>query len=376
MYFGVTMTTIIIGAGASGLAAAIALKQSAPNEKIIILERLSSPGKKLLATGNGRCNLTNAHAEGFERTKRFFEGIGLILREEEQGRIYPYSLKAQTVLDALLEACGKLDIDIVTDCEVTEIGEDLTVNSSNGIFMADSVIVSVGGKAQKNLGSNGSGYALLKRLGHSVTTLSPALVQLTSSSKHPRAIKGTRTRCNIKIELDGEIKAEEYGEILFTDYGLSGIAAMDISHIVSENFAKDKPEKCVAVLDLAPEISEAELKTHIEKFGHLRGVFGSALSDIILKQAQGNAETAAKIAKSWRLIITGTKGFDFAQITSGGIPLSEVDGFESKYVKNLYICGEVLDKQFPCGGFNLDFAWTSGIAAAEKIAEKRNDKNK
>ena len=369
------MTTIIIGAGASGLAAAIALKQSAPDEKIRILERLPSPGRKILATGNGRCNLTNRNAEGFERTKLFFESIGLMLREEEQGRIYPYSLKAQTVLDTLLEACDRLGVDIITDCEVTEIGKDLSVHSSKGVFQADSVIVATGGKAQKNLGSNGSGYALLESLGHSVTPLSPALAQLTSSSKYPRAIKGTRTRCNIKIELDGEIKAEEYGEILFTEYGLSGIATMDISHIVSENFAKNEPKKCVAVLDLAPEISEAELKAHMEKFGSLRGVFGAALSDILSKQAQGNAETAAKIAKSWRLIITGTKGFDFAQITSGGIPLSEVDGYESKYVKNLYICGELLDKQFPCGGYNLNYAWTSGIAAAEKIAEKRNDKN-
>ena len=369
------MTTIIIGAGASGLAAAITLKQCSPDEKITILERLPSPGKKILATGNGRCNLTNTQAEGFERTKRFFESIGLMLREEEQGRVYPYSLKAQAVLDTLLEAREKLEIKIITDCEVSRIEKNLTVHSSKGIFSADSVIVATGGKAQKNLGSNGSGYGLLKALGHSVTALSPALVQLTSSSKYPRTIKGTRTRCNIRIELNGETKATEYGEILFTEYGLSGIAAMDISHIASENFAKDTPEKCVAVLDLAPEISEAELKAHIEKFGSFQGIFGSALSDILLKQSQGNAETAAKIAKSWRLIITGTKGFDFAQITSGGIPLGEIDGFESKFVKNLYVCGELLDKQFPCGGYNLDFAWTSGIAAAEKIAEKRNDKN-
>ena len=369
------MTTIIIGAGAAGLAAAIALKQSVPDEKIRILERLPAPGRKILATGNGRCNLSNTQAEGFARTKQFFESIGLMLREEEQSRVYPYSLKAQTVLDTLLEACEKLGIKIITDCEVTEIGKDLSVHSSKGVFRADSVIVATGGKAQKNLGSNGSGYSLLESLGHSVTALSPALVQLTSSSKYPRAIKGTRTRCNISIELGGEIKTGEYGEILFTDYGLSGIAAMDISYIVSENFAKETPEKCVAVLDLAPEISEAELKDHVEKFGSLQGIFGSALSDIILKQAQGNAEAAAKIAKSWRLILTGTKGFDFAQITNGGIPLGEVNGFESKLVKNLYICGELLDKQFPCGGFNLDFAWTSGIAAAEKIAEKRNDKN-
>ena len=369
------MTTIIIGAGASGLAAAIRLKQNLPSEKIIIFERLASPGKKILATGNGRCNLTNKYAEGYEITKRFFNSLGLMLCEEEQGRIYPYSLKAETVLEVLLDECRRLGIEIITDCEVTGIEKDLTVRSAKGVFSADSVIVAAGGKAQKNLGSNGSGYALLEALGHSVTPLSPALVQLTSSSKYPRAIKGTRTRCNIRIEINGEIRAEECGEILFTDYGLSGIAVMNLSHIVGNNFAKALPEKCAAVLDLVPEKSEAELKKHLENFGSLRGILGSKLSDIIMKQAENNAERAAKIAKSWRLIVTGTKGFDFAQITNGGIPLDEVNGFESKYIKNLYICGELLDKQFPCGGYNLDFAWTSGIRAAEKITEKRNDKN-
>ena len=375
MYFGAVMTTIIIGAGASGLAAAISLKQNQPKEKIIILERLSSPGKKILATGNGRCNLSNKNAEGFEITKRFFSGLGLMLCEEEQGRIYPYSLKAETVLEILLEECRRLGIEIITDCEVIKIEKDLTVHSAKGTFSADSVIVAAGGKAQKSLGSNGSGYTLLKALGHSVTPLSPALVQLTSSSKYPRAIKGTRTRCNIKIEINGETKAEEYGEILFTDYGLSGIATMNLSYIAGNNFAKENPEKCAAVLNLVPEASEVDLKAHIEKFGNLRGILGSKLSDIIMKQAENNADRAAKIAKSWRLIVTGTKGFDFAQITNGGIPLDEVIDFESKYVPNLYICGELLDKQFPCGGYNLDFAWTSGIKAAEKITEKRNDKN-
>ena len=369
------MTTIIIGAGASGLAAAITLKQSLPNEKVIILERLSSAGKKILATGNGRCNLTNKYADGYEEVKSFFNKIGLMLCEEEQGRIYPYSLKAETVLDVLLEACCNLGIDIITDCEVEEIENDLTIHSTKGIFKADGIIVCTGGKAQKNLGSDGSGYTLLKKLGHSTTALSPALVQLTSSSKYPRAIKGTRTRCNLRIELSGTIKGEEYGEILFTDYGLSGIAAMNLSHIVSENFAKENPEKCIAVLDLVPEISEEAVYNHIKKFGSLYGILGRKLTDIISKQADNNAEKMASFTKNWRLIITGTKGFDFAQITSGGIPLEEVSNYQSKYIDNLYICGEILDKQFPCGGFNLDFAWQSGIKTANRIVKKRNDTN-
>lgn len=370
------MSTIIIGAGASGLAAAITLKQKLPGERVIILERLSSAGRKILATGNGRCNLTNKYADGYEDVKAFFNRIGLMLCEEEQGRIYPYSLKAETVLDILLEACNHLSVEIITDCEVTEIQKDLTVYSSKGTFKADYIIVAAGGKAQKNLGSDGSGYQLLKKLGHSTTALSPALVQLTSSSRYPRAIKGTRTRCNLKIELNGITKAEEYGEVLFTDYGLSGIAAMNLSYFVSENFAKETPEKCTAVLDLVPEMSKDELYTYIKQFGSLCGIIGRKLSDIISKQADSDTEKMAFFTKNWRLILTGTKGFDFAQITSGGIPLNEIKDYQSTKVDNLYICGEILDKQFPCGGFNLDFAWQSGIKTANRIVEKKNDTNK
>ena len=150
---------------------------------------------------------------------------------------------------------------------------------------------------------------------------------------------------------------------------------MNLSHIVSENFAKENPEKCIAVLDLVPEISEEAVYNHIKKFGSLYGILGRKLTDIISKQADNNAEKMASFTKNWRLIITGTKGFDFAQITSGGIPLEEVSNYQSKYIDNLYICGEILDKQFPCGGFNLDFAWQSGIKTANRIVKKRNDTN-
>ncbi len=366
------MTTIIIGAGASGLTCAIKLKMIKPSADVIVLERMQSIGKKILATGNGRCNLTNKKAKNYKEVCEFYNSIGLELRADED-RIYPYSLKAETVLETLNDACEQLGVEIITDCEVTKIDRDLTIQSTKGKYNADNIVIATGGKAQKNLGSNGSGYKLLTALGHTVTPLSPALVQLTSSSKYPRAIKGTRTKCNIAIELDGSIIDKEHGEVLFTDYGLSGIAVMNLSHIVSENFSEKVPKRCNAIIDLTPEFSENDLKQHIEKFGSLKGILGSALNSIVTKQSGEDTSRIPAIVKNWKLIITGTKGFDFAQITNGGIPVCETDNFQSKIIPNLYICGEILDRQFKCGGFNLDFACHSGITTAKEIA--KNDKN-
>ncbi len=374
------MTAIIIGAGASGLACAIRLKQKIREADITVLERLDSPGRKILATGNGRCNITNTTAANYKFTSAFFANIGLVLRELEEGRVYPYSLKAETVLAVLLEQCEKLGIKIITSCKVQEIkknGANFILRTKKGNFSSDIVVAATGGKAQSALGSDGSGYALMRSLGHTVTPLCPALVQLTSSSKYPRAVKGTRTRCGITIEIDGEKAAQEYGEVLFTDYGLSGIAVMNVSSSVSAAFENGKKPKCLAVLDLVPEMSEGRLLSHIKKFGSLRGILGSKLSAIIEKQANGDKAAQAHTAKNWRLIITGTKGYDHAQITCGGVPVNEVDNFASKKAKGLYICGELLNKQFPCGGFNLDFAWGSGIAAADEIVKEYGtyDKN-
>lgn len=375
------MTAVIIGAGASGLACAIRLKQNMSSADITVLERLEAPGKKILATGNGRCNITNTGAESYSPTAAFFESLGLVLREQEEGRVYPYSLKAETVLAVLLDQCRRLGIKIETSCPVTQIRKmngGFSVKTEKGVFTADYVVAAAGGKAQSALGSDGSGYKLLQELGHSVTPFYPALVQLVSSSKYPRALSGARTRCGIRIEIDGKIAAQEYGEVLFTDYGLSGIAVLNVSHAVSKAFAGGEKPKCLAVLDLIPEMSEKDIALHIKKFGSLKGILGSKLSAVIEKQTGADPGFEARAAKNWRLIITGTKGYDFAQITGGGIPLCEVDGFESKKARSLYICGELLDRQFPCGGFNLDFAWGSGIAAADSIARecKKYDKNK
>ena len=366
------MTTIIIGAGASGLACAIKLKLTCPNEDITIIERLSQAGKKLLATGNGRCNLANTSSPYYSEVKDFFDTLGLAMRIDSEGRVYPYSNQAATVVEILTDKCRRLGIEIITDCRVTGIDRDLCVETDCGIFMADSVVIACGGKAQSALGSDGSGYTLLKELGHTITPLTPSLVQLTSKSKYPRVLKGNRVKCNMSILLDGEKAGEEYGEVLFTDYGLSGIVAMNLSHIVSSNFAKKEPKKCHAALDLVCEMTEDELTDYIKRFGSLKGILGSTLAEIIMKQADGSVPMQAAIAKNWKLIITGTKGFEFAQITSGGASLDEFDGLESKLASGVYACGEILDRQFQCGGFNLSFAWYSGIKAAEQICEKRN----
>lgn len=370
------MTTIIIGAGAGGLACAVRLKQNCPGCSVKVLERMQEPGRKILATGNGRCNLSNVSAPHSSQVVDFFNSIGVITRTDSEGRIYPYSNQASTVLEALTESCEKLGVEIITDCTVERIDSSLCVHTSKGEFYADSVVVAAGGKAQKNLGSNGSGYDLLKSLGHSITPLYPALVQLTSSSKYPRALKGHRVKCRMTVQLDSSDIKSEYGEVLFADYGLSGIVTMNLSDIVSENFAKENPQKCHAVLDLVPDMSQEELERHIKNFGSLKGILGSALADIIEKQASADAHRQAQIAKNWKLIITGTKGFDYAQITGGGAYINEFDHYSSKLVSGLYACGEVLDRQFECGGFNLNFAWFSGITVADEIASLYNKVNK
>lgn len=363
------MTTIIIGAGACGLACAVRLKQNKPSQRVIVLERLSRAGKKILATGNGRCNLTNKQADGCKEVTEFFNSLGLVTRQDEEGRVYPYSNMASTVLEVLLTACKKSGVEIITDCTVKEITPDLCVKASTGDYTADSVVIATGGMAQPSLGSDGSGYKILKALGHTITPLSPALVQLTSPSKYPKKLKGNRVKCKMTLLLNDEPAAQDYGEVLFTDYGLSGIVTMNLSRIAGINFEQTEPKRCHAVLDLVTQMSEDEIVNHIKKHGNIAGILGSELNGIITAQADGDAEKIARFAKNWKLIINGTKGFSFAQITCGGADESEFDGFKSKKVNNLYACGEVLNRQYDCGGFNLDFAWRSGIAVADRIAK-------
>ncbi len=376
------MKAVIIGGGASGIACAIRLKQNIPDCDVTVIEHLDSPCKKLFATGNGRCNITNVNADNFEITKGFFTSLGLVLRESNEGRMYPYSNQALTIVNLLSTYCEKLKIKIITECNAYKIEKhdsQFNIFTSKGIIYSDVLILATGGMAQKALGSDGSGYELVKSMGHSVTELTPSLVQLTSSSKNCRALKGIRTKCTVTIETNGENIASEFGELLFTDYGISGIVTMDLSKYVNDARLKSRQDKTVAVVDFVPDMSVEELSAHMEEFGTLEGLLPHKLCKILDKQSDGDTSKIPQYAKSWRIIITGTKGFDFAQITNGGVPNSELkDNNESALCDDLYIIGELTDNQYRCGGFNLDYAFSSGVKAADRIAQKeieKNDKN-
>lgn len=373
------MKIVIIGAGASGIACAIRLKQNNNNCEVIVLEHLDAPCKKIFATGNGRCNITNKSADGFEDVCSFLESIGLVLRYDKSGRTYPYSNQASSVVDVLIENCNKYGIEIITECNVyktEKIGDTFNIYSSKGIFNADALVLATGGKSQKALGSDGSGYDIAKTFSHSVTELSPALVQLKSSTKNCRALKGIRTKCNVTIEINAQKTAEEYGEVLFTDYGLSGIVIMNLSRYINDERIESKTERCTAILDFVPEMSEKQLLEHLNKFGSLAGILPAKLCSILNKQTDGDNEKTAKYAKNWRVIITGTKGFDFAQITNGGVSCKELKSTnESNICDNLYIIGELTDNQFSCGGFNLNYAVLSAIRAADDMSKKNYDTN-
>jgi hypothetical protein len=373
------MYVTIIGGGASGISCAIKIKQNSPNAKVVVLEHLDEPCKKIYATGNGRCNMTNTNANGYQMTTDFFASLGLITKIESEGRVYPYSNQATSVVDTLLSSCEKHNIKIVTSCnirKVEKVGDSFNVFSDKEVYTSDVLVLATGGKSQSALGSDGSGYKFAKTFSHSITQLSPALVQLNSSSKYCRILKGLRTKCNVKIEINGAIADEEFGELLFTDYGLSGIVIMNLSQEISDARIKSKQDKCIAIIDFVPEMNEKQLFNHINKFDSLEGILPKKLCEILSQQAQGKNELIAKYAKSWRLIITGTKGYNYAQITNGGVSKDEIkSNNESALVDNLYIIGELTDNQFKCGGFNLDYAFSSGIIAANDITNKTGQYN-
>lgn len=364
------MNAIIIGGGASGIACAIRIKQNNSNINVTVIEHLDSILKKIYATGNGRCNITNKNAEHYEITKDFFASIGLIMRGDNEGRMYPYSNQAGSVVDIMTAECNKLGINIITECSVSSVEhtDKYNVYTNKGTFSSDILVLATGGKSQSALGSDGSGYSLARQLGHSITDLSPALVMLKSSSKHCRALKGIRAKCNVKIETNGSIVAEEFGELLFADYGISGIVVMNLSKHINDNALKNGTEKSIAVIDFVPEMNDAELKAHYDRFGSFDGILPHKLCTILEKQADNDINKIIRCIKSWRLIITGTKGYDFAQITKGGVPNSELkDNNESAINDNLYILGELTDNQYECGGFNLDYAFSSGVLAGDSI---------
>lgn len=390
---------LIIGAGASGLAAAIKAKSEAPWLRVGILERLPRVGKKILATGNGRCNLTNLNAHEHRYTNSdfaanvfaqyseqvvidFFKSIGLLTYSDSCGRVYPMSNTASSVLDCLRFEAKRLEIEIICEekCEkIEKIKRDFVIDGKHSARM---VIMAAGGCASPSQGTDGSGFELMRSLGHSVGELYPSLVQLTSPDKLLRSLKGVRVHDAV-ISAAGRVSR---GELLFTDYGLSGIAAMEISADVAK---KARGSNVIAQIDLLPSMNEGETEEFLSSLSGacenaLVGILPRAVGMAVLKRANISPETDIKALsrnrigelveriKSFTLTLSGAKGFENAQVTRGGVRVNEFDSetLESNIVENLFCSGEILDVDGGCGGFNLQWAWASGLCAGESAARK------
>ncbi len=391
----------IIGGGASGMAAALAAAEN-PNVQVLLLERQARLGKKLLATGNGRCNLTNLHANagGYhgddadfaryaisrfdpQETLTWFKKMGLFTVAEDSGRVYPYSDQANSVVDSLRFALEKPNITVKTGCEVTKIkhsGNGFILETAEETIFCDKLIVACGGLAGTKLGGSMAGYKLLGKLGHHCTRLRPTLVQLKSSWGGVVGLKGVRTNCRAEILHDGKAFAESCGELQFTEYGISGPVIFEISRDVCQGRGQ-----WLCRLDFLPNVEEQELLAELQRRREtnlpaeelLTGILHNRLGRVLTKAAgiAPNREikqladrdllAVCQSVKRFELELTEPLGMDSAQVTAGGIVTDEFDShtMESRLVPNLYACGEILDIDGDCGGYNLQWAWSSGRLA-------------
>jgi predicted Rossmann fold flavoprotein len=398
---------IIVGAGASGLVAAIAAARKGGS--ILIIEQKEKAGKKILATGNGKCNFTNMYQapdcyrsddstfamkvlSNFDNksTLQFFEELGIIPMNRN-GYIYPNSEQASSIVSVLLMECEALNIDIVYNEKVLEVKEpDFTVitikeDKSSRIYKGRKLILATGGMASPKLGSDGSGYALAQAFGHRIIKPLPALVALCSPDKFCKTVSGVRTIAKVSIYINNKLHNKEEGEIIFTDYGISGIPVMQISRYASR--ALDEGKDVYLTLDLLLNYSSDDLtKMLINRYNNnpdktteqmMIGMLNHKLNYIIIKEAGLNPESPChslsksdisklvKVIKGLKVRINGTNTFDFAQVTSGGVKTSEIDSssMESRLKKGLYLTGELIDVDGTCGGYNLQWAWSTGYIA-------------
>ena len=391
----------VIGGGASGMAAALAVSEN-DRVQVVLFERQARLGRKLQATGNGRCNLSNLHAgaqgyhgnapefaepalRGFDVTQTlgWFRSMGLFTVSEPSGRVYPYSDQANSVVDVLRFALEKENIRQELGFEVAKLRRKdggFLVESADRTVFCDRVIVACGGLAGTKLGGSMAGYQLLRSMGHRMTKLRPALVQLKCSWNGVAALKGVRANCRATIVHDGVIHSESVGELQFTEYGLSGPVIFEISRDACQGKGD-----WICRLDFLPEISKEELLAELKRRKStllgveelLTGILHNRLGRVLTKSAgiSGNRSISAlsdgeivvvcDAVKAFKVRLTEPLGMDSAQVTAGGILTDEFDAqtMESKLVPGLFACGEVLDIDGDCGGFNLQWAWSSGRCA-------------
>ena len=392
---------VIIGGGASGLMAALTAAEN-PENRVILLERQQRIGRKLLATGNGRCNLTNTgaapanyHGEqaafavpALEKftpwdTLDFFHGLGLLTVEEYGGRVYPLSNAANSVLDVLRFALEKAGVELRCACSARQIwrqGTGYAVLTDAGTLEADRLIVACGGAAGAKLGGVMDGYELLKPLGHKRTALRPSLTQIQTEPDYPRALKGVRAQAHVRLTAGEELLGESRGELQFTETGVSGPAAFDLSRLAAANgdgltlhadflpVGADAFALLCARRETFPDQPASELFTGMlhNRLGRMLVRYaGLEASRPLGSLTDKELRRAARACTDFTLSVTGTEGFDNAQVTAGGIRTAgfNPETLESWFMPGLFVCGELLDVDGDCGGYNLQWAWASGRLA-------------
>jgi len=399
---------LVIGGGAAGIAAAITCRDMGKDSAII--EGMDRIGKKLLTTGNGRCNLTNTsinpsryHSEnpsfpneilsrfGYNETLSFFSLLGLPLTALEDGKVFPLSLQASSVLDIFRLALEEREIPLYLNSKVKEIKAGKKgfqiMTSSGKAYECRSLIICCGGKSLPVSGSDGSGFRLAQQLGHGIINPIPSLVQLKLDYGNLKALSGVKFDGYAKIITGSKESKTEFGEILFTDYGISGPPILQLSRTAS--YALSKGKEAYIEIDMMPTMTKDELEEYLRNhfgtfyyrsvFDSLIGIINKKLIPVVLREAgvkdihkecshltSGETRTLCSLLKGWRFKVTDTNSFKNAQVTAGGVDTREVspETLESKLVPNLYFAGEVLDVDGDCGGFNLQWAWSSGYIAA------------
>ena len=403
------MKTVIIGGGASGMTAAIFSAKK--GDETVILEHNDRPGKKILSTGNGRCNLTNKSLKtdidshfadlgcsdrvfyknvidrfGIDDTMNFFEELGLMMKDRGN-LVYPLSDQASSVLDVLRFAADERGVKIITSCNVSAIqragDRGFDIETDKGRFSCDKLIIATGSKAAPSTGSDGSGYVLATALGHTINDVRPGLVQLRSGEAWLKSVAGVRSSVKLTLSDAGKNIYSESGELQFTDYGLSGIVAMDISNRLA--LCHDNAS---VHIDLMPDMDSDLLKDALDRrrsdfpdrkaSDMISGMLNKKLGLMLLKRSGIKQDTPSKdipqnalyrmadIIKDLNVRIDGTNGFREAQICLGGVPCGELtDDLESRIVPHLYFCGEILDLHGDCGGYNLQLAWSTGAIAGK-----------
>ncbi len=397
---------VVIGAGASGMMTAISAARE--NKKVCILEKLDKAGKKILATGNGKCNFTNERMDTecyhgddvfveyvlnqftVEDCLNFFHSIG-IYPKNKNGYYYPNSEQAASVTNALLYELERLGVKIVYEVNVSSITpseEDVVVQTNKGNFCGKHLVIATGLLAAPKLGSDGSLFDIVNTLGHSFNPVLPALCGFYCKGLKFKQVSGVRTQGTVSAFVDGIKCAEDTGEIQFTDYGLSGIPVFQISRELS--IGLHKKCKTEIKINLLPSFDRKQL---LEEINYrckkcatlhvgalLNGLVNQKIADMILdktgldKDIYTSSITADEIERIVDLLqeitvkVTNYRDFEFAQVCTGGIPTSDINHktLESKYAKNIYFTGEILDVDGICGGYNLHFAWATGYIAGKQ----------